>query len=80
MCIRDFFDEMEDFPEGAHDDMIDSVTGCYKLLTGKKGIKTAIGRNTSEGATGGQKPGKNQLGSLQNGKPKRSSVTFGRRN
>lgn len=81
--VGDFFDEIEDFPEGAHDDMIDSVTGAYKLLTGKKGISATIGRNNStnpaDSAGKSAKAGQNRLGTLQNGMKKRSSVTFGRK-
>ena len=81
--VGDFFDELEDFPEGAHDDMIDSVTGAYKLLTGKKGISATIGRGkdgiTPESAGKVAKTGINHLNRAENGQIRRSSVTFGRK-
>lgn len=40
-----FMDELESFPEGDHDDQIDSVAQGYKLLTGKSFKKATFGRN-----------------------------------
>ena len=75
-----FYTELETYPEGAHDDQVDSVALIYKKLSGKKGLKAAIGRTNSakaaqeqlktasKGGNPGQRAGKHK-----------SSVTFGRR-
>lgn len=34
---NDFLDEIESFPNGAHDDMVDSVSGCFEKLVIKGG-------------------------------------------
>src|SRR3990167_3247795 len=69
---REFYDELETFPEGAHDDQVDSVSLAYKLLTGKQFIKPTFGRGTSV-------LGRGLAGLSEAAKAKRHiRVTFGR--
>lgn len=83
--VKDFLLEVEDFPEGAHDDQMDGVSGVYRLLSGKKALSAAVGRkNGADPAkTGENQPdpaniGRNRLGNAENGRKRRSSITFGR--
>jgi predicted phage terminase large subunit-like protein len=73
---NDFFSEAEVFPEGAHDDTIDSISGSYKLATGKKGITASIGRAAQVLVELDRI--KMSQGAPEPGKKRRSSVTFGR--
>lgn len=73
---NDFFAEAEVFPEGAHDDTIDSISGAYKLATGKKGITASIGRSPlARAALERQRMG---VPRSQGQEVRRSLVTFGR--
>jgi phage terminase large subunit-like protein len=74
--ITDFLTEAEVFPEGAHDDTIDSISGAYKLATGKKGITASIGR-VAEAVMEFDRL-KMRQDSPEPEKKRRSSVTFGR--
>jgi predicted phage terminase large subunit-like protein len=47
--VRQFFEELELFPEAAHDDQMDSVAITYLLLSGKLSLKASIGRKLGEG-------------------------------
>lgn len=40
-----FIEEVTTFPESAHDDQMDSTSGCFKLLTGKKPTSASWGRS-----------------------------------
>lgn len=46
--VRDFFMEVEKFPEAEFDDQMDAISGTYKLLTGKVHFKASIGRKMGE--------------------------------
>ncbi|MEB3025859.1 hypothetical protein, partial [Parvimonas sp. M13] len=74
-----FIEEAETFPEGSHDDQLDSVAIAYNELAEKKALKASIGRekdqNDKKTAGFAQKP---QDLNKNHGKG-RSSVTFGRR-
>jgi predicted phage terminase large subunit-like protein len=72
---KDFNEEAETFPEGAHDDIVDSIAGAYKLATGKKGIRASIGRSDAALAAISQQK---LQAEAKNGQNRRSSVTFGR--
>jgi phage terminase large subunit-like protein len=39
--MPDFLDEITAFPGGPHDDMVDSLSGCFELLspTGRRKVK-----------------------------------------
>jgi len=68
----DWLNELKQFPEGAHDDQVDAVSGAYKLITGKKTLSAVFGRS----------PQVEQLISQKSASTpetkRRSSVTFGR--
>lgn len=49
--INDWLDEFEIFPLGPHDDQVDSMSGAFEKLTGKKKKKTA--RSFSWSSVGG---------------------------
>lgn len=86
---KEFREELETFPEGAHDDQVDSVAGCYKLASGKLGLSAVISKKDAEKRRNEPEEHENQANRLQkarNGmiivpsKPKsRSLITFGRR-
>jgi len=42
---QDFLDEMESFPEGMHDDQVDSVSGAYRLAKGLIGQSPVWGQS-----------------------------------
>lgn len=78
--VQDFLDEIDDFPEGAHDDQVDAAGGLYRLLSGKKGLSASVGRSVKSAAA--QKVLSKNPGALANhetGPIRRSQVTFGRR-
>lgn len=83
--VMDFLNEIDDFPEGANDDQMDSTSGLYRMLTGKKGITAAIGRSqAAQAATTSLREGNRGHLAQQHGPHansgvlRRSRVTFGR--
>jgi predicted phage terminase large subunit-like protein len=74
---KDFFDELEFFPESEHDDQVDSTSQAYKTLTGRTFIKPTFGRGgktTSKSSPGGEvQPTDEQI------RKSPIRVTFGRR-
>jgi phage terminase large subunit-like protein len=74
--VREMFAEMQNFPEGDHDDQVDSVVVLYNQLSGKKGLKASIGRKLGKDITGVDP---NNLETALNTKPThRRGATFGR--
>lgn len=73
--VREFQDEFEVFPEGGHDDIMDSISTAYNDATGRKAMAGAFGRGTrSKEAQERFKQGE----PLSENLPVRSKVTFGR--
>lgn len=75
---KDFITELETFPEGAHDDQVDSTSQAYKTLTGRNFVKPTFGRDGvstkgKEAPSEGVQQTKEQIAKA----PVR--VTFGRR-
>lgn len=67
--ISDFYSEISTWPEGDHDDQVDSVAVAYRHLSGKHSLSVTFGRNQD----------KLQLGPPPLvGIPRTSNVTFGR--
>jgi predicted phage terminase large subunit-like protein len=46
--VRELFQELELFPEAAHDDQMDALAITYLLLSGKLSLKASIGRKLGE--------------------------------
>ncbi len=45
---RELYEELETFPEGEHDDQVDSLSQAFKLVTGRTFIKPTFGRSNGE--------------------------------
>jgi predicted phage terminase large subunit-like protein len=41
---RNLYEELENFPEGDHDDQVDCLSQAYKMVTGKKPVNPTFGR------------------------------------
>jgi predicted phage terminase large subunit-like protein len=74
--VRELFAELELFPEVDHDDQVDAVSGCYKLLTGKTGLKASIGRKMGRDSTGVDP--NDPRTAQQTTTSRRGGITFGR--
>lgn len=76
-------DEVTTYPEGAHDDQMDAISGCYKMLSGKKSLSPSWGRDDATRqklAASAATRGSGLVGSTSLAVPgKMSGVTFGRR-
>jgi hypothetical protein len=72
-----FIDEFAAFPEGGNDDQIDAVANAYTHLSGRKGLRAAIGR--SSGVKAAQEKIKATGNESEVPKAKKSGATFGRR-
>jgi predicted phage terminase large subunit-like protein len=77
LWVRTLFEEMELFPEGAHDDQVDGTVVLYQLLSGKIGLKASIGRRL--GANGRSVDLLDGLNGRTPSGLKRKGATFGRR-
>jgi predicted phage terminase large subunit-like protein len=70
--LHNFYEELETFPEGAHDDQVDSTSNAYLLATGKKPMAGSFGRSAAAKAAIGQSKVEVM------GEKRRSVTTFGR--
>lgn len=75
--VRELFDEMQLFPEGAHDDQVDGAVLTYQMLSGKRSLKASIGRRL--GADGKSKDALADSSGEPVRQTHRRGATFGRR-
>jgi predicted phage terminase large subunit-like protein len=71
--IKQLYDELDTFPEGEHDDQVDSMAITYKLLSGKSILKPTFGRNRDTATPGGPPQTRDMVAKSRVG------LTFGRR-
>lgn len=67
----DMYNEMESFPEADHDDQIDALSQCFKLLTGRSLLKPTFGRDRPSAMP--------MARNIEEVKDSRIGLTFGRR-
>ena len=75
--VREYFAELEPFPEAAHDDQVDSTVVAYLHATGKKSLRASIGRKLDKAGRSVDSTG------IDSGETPRTTksrgATFGRR-